>query len=40
MVKKFSGDLLGGTVVKNPLANAGHTGSSPGPGRSNMPQSN
>ena len=30
----------GGTVVKNPLANAGHTGSSPGPGRSHMPQSN
>ena len=24
----------GGTVVKNPLANAGDTGSSPGPGRS------
>ena len=30
----------GGTVVKNPLANAGDTGSSPGPGRSHMPQSN
>ena len=29
-----------GTVVKNPPANAGDTGSSPGPGRSHMPQSN
>ena len=30
----------GGTVVKNPPANAGHTGSSPGPGKSHMPWSN
>ena len=30
----------GGTVVKNPPANAGDTSSSPGPGRSHMPQSN
>ena len=30
----------GGTVVKNPLANAGDTGSSPGPGRSHMLLSN
>ena len=30
----------GGAVVKNPCANAGDTGSSPGPGRSHMPQSN
>ena len=30
----------GGTVVKNPPANAGDTGSSPGPGRSHMLQSN
>ena len=30
----------GGTVVKNPPANAGDTGSSPGLGRSHMPQSN
>ena len=30
----------GGAVVKNPPANAGNTGSSPGPGRSHMPQSN
>ena len=29
-----------GTVVKNPPANAGDRGSSPGPGRSSMPQSN
>ena len=27
----------GGAVVKNPPANAGDTGASPGPGRSNMP---
>ena len=30
----------GGTVVKNPPANAGDTGSSAGPGRSHMPWSN
>ena len=30
----------GGAVVKNLPANAGDTGSSPGPGRSHMPQSN
>ena len=29
-----------GSVVKNPPANAGDTGSIPGPGRSHMPQSN
>ena len=29
----------GGTVVKNQLANAGDTGSSPGLGRSHMPRS-
>ena len=29
----------GGAVVKNPPANAGDTGSSPGPGRSHIPQS-
>ena len=32
--------FLGGAVVKNPPANAGDTGSSPGPGRSHMPRSN
>ena len=30
----------GGAVVKNPPVNAGDTGSSLGPGRSHMPQSN
>ena len=30
----------GGAVVKNLPANAGDTGSSPGPGRSHMPWSN
>ena len=34
--KKCLGDSPGGTVVKNPPANAGDTGSSPGPGRSHM----
>ena len=29
-----------GTVVKNPPANAGHMGLSPGLGRSHMPRSN
>ena len=33
-------DFPGGMVVKNPPANAGDTGSSPGLGRSNMPWSN
>ena len=30
----------GGAVVRNPPANAGDTGSSPGSGRSHMPRSN
>ena len=30
----------GGAVVESPPANAGDTGSSPGPGRSHMPRSN
>ena len=34
------GDFPGGTVVKNPPAHAGDTGSLPGLGRSHMPQSN
>ena len=39
--KKLMGrDFPGGAVVKNPPANAGDTGSSPGPGRCHMPQSN
>ena len=33
-------DFPGGAVVKNPPANAGDTGSSPGPGRSHIPRSN
>ena len=36
----FNSGFPGGTVVKNPPANAGDTGSSPGPGRSHMPWSN
>ena len=35
-----SRDFPGGAVVKNPPANAGDTGSSPGPGRCHMPWSN
>ena len=38
--KSINGDFPGGAVVKNPPANAGDTGSSPGPGRSHMPRSN
>ena len=37
--KKYSG-FPGGTVVKNPPANAGDMGSNPRPGRSHMPRSN
>ena len=41
LVSKVNGrDFPGGTVVKNPPANAGDMGSSPGPGRSHMPWSN
>ena len=40
-VKKLkTRDFPGGTVVKNPPANAGDMGSIPGPGRSHMPRSN
>ena len=39
-LKQILGDFPGGTVVKNPPANAGDTGSCPGPGRSHMPWSN
>ena len=38
MFKKISGDFPGGSGVKNPPANAGDTGSSPGLGRSHMPR--
>ena len=33
-------DFPGGAVAKNPPANAGDMGSSPGPGRSHRPHSN
>ena len=40
MIKRESlRDLPGGSVVNNPPANAGDTGSTPGPGRSHMPRS-
>ena len=38
--KNRVGGFPGGAVVKNPPANAGDMGSSPGPGRSHMQQSN
>ena len=38
--KKVIRGFPGGAVVKNPPANAEHTGSSPGPERSHMPRSN
>ena len=37
---KKRGGFSGGTVVKNPPANAGDTGLNPGPGRSHMLWSN
>ena len=37
--KRLHRDFPGGAVVKNLLANAGDTGSSPGSGRSHMPRS-
>ena len=40
MLKPKLQGFPGGAVVKNPPANAGDTGSIPGPGRSHMPQSN
>ena len=40
VIKTVCPDFPGGAVVKNPPANAGDTGSSPGPGRSHMLQSN
>ena len=38
--KRVQEGFPGGAVVKNPPANAGDMGSSPGPGRSHMLQSN
>ena len=40
LIKKRAKGLLGGAAVKNPPANAGDTGLSPGRGRSHMPRSN
>ena len=37
--KTVSSGFPGSAVVENPPANAGHTGSIPGPGRSHMPRS-
>ena len=37
-IKKESGDILGGSVVNNPPANAGHMSLIPGLGRFHMPQ--
>ena len=38
--KYWTEGFPGGAVVENLPASAGDTGSSPGPGRSHMPQSN
>ena len=40
MINVLNKGFPGGTVVKNPPASSGDTGSSPGPGRLHMPQSN
>ena len=40
MVSKNLGGFPGGSVVKNPPANAGDMGSIPDPRRSHMPRSN
>ena len=40
LLKTIFRDFPGGAVVKNPPANAGDMGSSPGLGRSHMPRSN
>ena len=39
-IKTIVEGFPGGAVVENLPANAGHTGSSPGLGRSHMPRSN
>ena len=39
-IKSKGRGFPGGTMVKNPPANAEDPGSSPGPGRSHMPWSN
>ena len=40
LIERHVRGFPGGAVVKNPTANAGDTGSSPGPGRFHMPRSN
>lgn len=40
MMRKTKADFPGGSVVKNPPANEGDVGSSPGPGRFHMPGGN
>ena len=40
ILKSLYKDFPGGSVVKNPPASAGDTGSIPGPGRSHMPWGN
>ena len=40
MIEKMIQGFPGGSLVKNRPANAGDTGSGPGPGRSHMPWSN
>ena len=40
LIKEKGESFPGGTVVKNPPANAGDMGSSPSAGRSHMPWSN
>ena len=40
LLKAGNMDFPGGTVDKNPPANAGDMGSIPGPGRFQMPQNN
>ena len=39
-IRRMKEGFPGGAVVKNPPAKAGDMGSSHGPGRSHMPQSN
>ena len=40
VLKRRAEDFPGSSVIKNPPANAGEEGSSPGPGRSHMLWSN
>ena len=40
LVKSYRWGFPGGAVIKNLPANAGDTGSIPGPGRSHMPRRN